>query len=46
MTSREQMAAAEPDDYARLAVAVVLMLLPLLALLPFFQRVLGRVAGR
>jgi multiple sugar transport system permease protein len=43
MTSREQMAAAEPDDYARLAVVVILMLAPLLALTPVFQRVLGRV---
>jgi multiple sugar transport system permease protein len=43
MTSREQMAAAEPDDYARLAVVVVLMVVPLLLLVPFLQRVLGRV---
>ena len=43
MTSREQMAAAEPDDYARLAVVVVLMLAPLLALISVFQRVLSRV---
>jgi multiple sugar transport system permease protein len=42
MTSREQMAAAEPDDYARLAVVVILMLAPLLALTPIFQRVLRR----
>jgi multiple sugar transport system permease protein len=46
MTSREQMAAAEPDDYARLAVVVGLMLLPLLVLMPFFQRVIGRVVNR
>jgi multiple sugar transport system permease protein len=46
MTSREQMAAAEPDDYARLAVVVVLMLLPLMVLMPLLQRVLGRVVGR
>jgi multiple sugar transport system permease protein len=43
MTSREQMAAAEPDDYARLAVVVVLMLAPLLALTPVFRRVLNRI---
>jgi multiple sugar transport system permease protein len=44
MTSREQMAAAEPDDYARLAVVVVLMLVPLVGLMPLFQRVLRRVS--
>jgi multiple sugar transport system permease protein len=46
MTSREQTAAAEPDDYARLAVVVVLMLAPLFALIPFFQWALCRVVGR
>lgn len=43
MTTREQMAAAEPDDYARLAVVIILMLAPMAALTSVFQSVLVRL---
>jgi multiple sugar transport system permease protein len=45
MTSREQMSAAEPDDYARLAVVVILMVAPLLVFAGVLRRLvvgLGR----
>lgn len=44
MTTREQMAAADPDDYGRLAVVLVMMLLPLLVFAGLFQRVIARFA--
>jgi multiple sugar transport system permease protein len=45
MTTREQMAASEPDDYARLAVVAVLMIAPLILSLGIFSRLLARLAG-
>jgi len=45
MTTREQMAAAEPDDYARLGVVIVLMFLPALLFVGLIQATLLRVAG-
>src|SRR3954468_13213719 len=43
MTSREQMAAAEPDDYARLAVVIILMAAPVLLFAGAFQRLMMRI---
>ena len=43
MTTREQMAASEPDDYARLAVVAVLMIAPLILSLGIFSRLLARL---
>lgn len=43
MTTREQMAAAEPDDYARLGVVIMLMFAPLFAFTGLFQRIFVRV---
>jgi multiple sugar transport system permease protein len=44
MTTREQMAAAEPDDYARLGVVVMLMFVPLLVFTGLFRRVFVRLS--
>ena len=44
MTTREQMAAAQPDDYARLGVVIMLMFLPLLAFTGLFRRVFVRLS--
>jgi multiple sugar transport system permease protein len=43
MTSREQMAAAEPDDYARLAVVLVLLVGPLFIFAGLFRRIVTRI---
>ncbi len=43
MTTREQMAAAEPDDYARLGVVIMLMFVPLFIFTGLFQRIFVRV---
>lgn len=45
MTTREQMAAADPDDYARLGVVIVLMFLPALLFVGLIQWAIPRAAG-